>query len=167
MLKKLDAFFEKIKSRKLFLTIALIGWFSDISNMIYIQKYLLPKYLTTSQITKMLTLQGFDPSIVDPEAMTQMKLLMISTFGTMMMAFAIAHTIFYILVYKRKRGMMKYVKNYSFTAFILTILTAPTFLDSSLGIFLFLLLTTVAYFFNYRALKFLLNKKRLVKGVMQ
>lgn len=169
MLKKLNTLFEKTKSRKIFLSISLLGWFSDISNMIYLQKFLLPKYLTTESITKMLILQGFDQSMMDPSAIDQVRFMMESSFGIMLMAFAVAHTLFYIFVYKRKKGMMKYIKNYSFTAFILTILTAPTFLNVSLGLFLFLLLTTLAYFYNYRALKYLLNKKidkSLIKSVV-
>lgn len=169
MLKKLNNLFDKTKSRKIFLSVSLLGWFSDISNMIYLQKFLLPKYLTNESITKMLVLQGFDQSMMDVGTIDQVRFMMESSFGIMLMAFAIAHTLFYILIYKRKKGMMKYIKNYSLTAFILTILTAPTFLNVSFSLFLFLLLTTFAYFYNYRALKYLLNKKRdnsLVKSIV-
>lgn len=169
MLKKLNLFFDKTKTRKIFLTVSLLGWFSDISNMIYLQKFLLPKYLTSEYIKKMLVLQGFDKNMMDAATLDQLRFMMESSFGTMLMAFAVAHTLFYIFVYKRKKAMMKYIKNYSFTAFILTILTAPTFLNIGVSLFLFLLLTTMAYFFNYRALKYLLNKKRdqsLVKSIV-
>lgn len=160
MLKRLESYFKNTEAKAIYSQICLFGWLADLGNMYYVQKVLLPRMLHPEKIKTLMIAQGADRSLLTRDTIEQIQMLMISSLGTMLICFAILHTVFYFFVHKRKIGMMKYIKNYSFTAFILTLLTIPTILQDT-GLWVIFTLSTIAvYFFNYRALKHLLNTSR-------
>lgn len=160
MFKRLEDYFKNAKAKDIYSQICLFGWLADIGNMYYVQKILLPRMLHPERIKTLMIAQGADKSLLNKETLNQIQVIMVSSFGTMLICFAILHTIFYFFIHKRKQGMMKYIKNYSLTAFILTIVTIPTIMKDP-GLWVIFTLSTIAvYFFNYRALKHLLDTSR-------
>lgn len=154
----LKSFFLNTEIKKLLLYVLILGITADLSNSLFLQKYFMDIFIAKDQIMSLLLMQGYSPEFLNEDLLNEAKFMLARTFEVFLFCFSLYHTLLYILAFKNKKWPAKYLKGYSVTAFIFSVITLHTFFEY--GLFLGLIFTVITFFylFNYLALKSILNR---------
>ncbi len=146
--------FKTIGQNKFLHLAAWICFICDVSNVIYVNKYFLARYITPSYLINIQRLAGNDISRFPRHVLDEYVGVLISTMGTVFTGFLFYHLFVYFMFSRSKNWARKYVYGYTFTGAILTMFEVPNTFGSGFFWGVIMILTTLAYGYTYLGLRY-------------
>lgn len=149
MVKILNNKLDRITAKRFRYIGPLVSLTSDLLLIGYINKILLPLFITDQVIYKMAAIQGVNPKSLSSDSVETIKLAASSSMSTAIFYLILYHIVIYILCMKNINWSKAYVKGYCFSAALLSVIEIIAIYSSTGRIYFITPLTMLLYFFVY------------------